>query len=224
MKDWIHSKTKIYSKRIFDVSFSTVLIILLSPVFLLIAIAVRISSRGPIFFSQKRLGKYGKEFYILKFRTMIDNAENMGTGIYSYADDTRITKTGRILRGTSLDELPQLFNIFAGSMSFVGPRPPITYELGNYSEFDNTLKKRFIVKPGVTGYAQINGRNELSWDDKISNDIKYIDDYSKKGLLLDVKIIIKTIHKILLREGTHEIEENYESDKKWTDKAEGKKG
>ncbi len=224
MKDWIHSKTKIYSKRIFDVSFSTVLIILLSPVFLLIAIAVKISSRGPIFFSQKRLGKYGKEFYILKFRTMIDNAENMGTGIYSYAGDTRITKIGRILRGTSLDELPQLFNIFAGSMSFVGPRPPITYELGNYSEFDSTLKKRFIVKPGVTGYAQINGRNELSWDEKISNDIKYIDDYSKKGLLLDVKIIIKTIHKILLREGTHEIEDNYESDKKWTDKAGGKKG
>jgi undecaprenyl phosphate N,N'-diacetylbacillosamine 1-phosphate transferase len=224
MKDWIHSKAKIYSKRIFDVSFSIVLIILLSPVYILVAIAVKISSRGPILFSQKRLGQYGKEFYILKFRTMVANAENIGTGIFSYAGDTRITKIGSILRGTSLDEIPQLFNIFAGSMSFVGPRPPITYELGNYSEFNNTLKKRFIVKPGVTGYAQINGRNELSWDEKISNDLKYIDDYSKEGLFLDAKIIIKTIYKILLREGTHEIEENYESDKKWTEKAGGKKG
>jgi len=222
MTDWLHSENKLGLKRIFDVSLASVLIILFSPLFLVIAISVKLTSKGPIIFKQKRLGQHGKEFYILKFRSMVENAENTGSGIFSYANDPRITKIGRILRATSLDEIPQLFNIMDGSMSFVGPRPAITYELGNYNEFDDTLKKRFIVKPGVTGYSQIMGRNELSWDEKISNDLKYIDDYSQKGLFLDIKIIIKTIYKILLMEGNYENAENYESDKKWIEKAKKK--
>jgi len=143
---------------------------------------------------------------------MVVGAERMGTGLFNYSNDPRVTKVGRFLRDYSLDELPQLFNILKGDMSFVGPRPPVTYELGDYKNFDGLLKQRFIMKPGVTGLAQINGRNELSWDEKIVFDNKYITDFRRFGILLDIKILFITVFKVLRNEGSHELEKNAEKD------------
>ena len=139
---------------------------------------------------------------------MVENAETMGTGLFNYKDDHRVTRVGQFLRKTSLDELPQLFNILKGEMSFVGPRPPVTYELGNYNEFSDELKKRFIVKPGVTGFAQIKGRNELSWDEKIQYDLNYIESFYKWGILLDLKILITTVFVVFFMIGNNEKIEN----------------
>lgn len=202
-----------FLKRTFDVLFSIIGILVFIPFFIIIAIVIKIDSKGPIFFKQKRIGLDGKFFSILKFRSMIVNAEKVGTGIFNYKDDPRVTKIGKFLRGYSMDELPQIFNILSGDMSFVGPRPPVTYELGDYEHFEDELKKRFKVKPGVTGYAQINGRNELSWDEKIKFDNQYIKDFHKWGVLLDIKIIVVTIIKVIKREGSHELLENAEKDK-----------
>lgn len=187
-------------------------IALFFPVYIIIAIIVKIDSKGPIFFKQLRLGKDGKEYYIYKFRSMVVNAEKMGTGLFNYANDPRVTKVGNFIRNTSLDEIPQIFNILKGDMSFVGPRPPVNYELGNYKDFTGELKKRFRVKPGVTGYAQVNGRNELSWDEKIVFDNKYIEDFYKWGILLDIRIIFITIIKVIKNEGSVELEENAKAD------------
>jgi lipopolysaccharide/colanic/teichoic acid biosynthesis glycosyltransferase len=144
---------------------------------------------------------------------MVENAENMGTGLFNYENDPRVTKIGSFMRNTSIDELPQIFNIIKGEMSFVGPRPPVTYELGDYKDFDDNLKRRFIVKPGVTGIAQISGRNELSWVEKIKFDLEYVSYFYKWGLLLDVKILIVTFFKVIRMEGSHELVENEELDK-----------
>lgn len=199
-------------KRGFDFIFVIVFILFFSPIMLIIAIAVKLDSKGPIIFKQLRLGRNGKEYYIFKFRSMIVDAEKQGTGLFNYANDPRVTKLGKFIRSTSLDELPQLFNVLKGEMSFVGPRPPVYYELGNYKDFDGNLKKRFSVKPGVTGYAQINGRNEISWDEKIIFDNKYIEDFYKWGILLDLKIIIITVVKVFKNEGAYELKENSEKD------------
>src|SRR5699024_1422348 len=121
----------------------------------------------------KRLGENGKKFEIYKFRTMIENAEKMGTGIFTSDEDPRITKVGHFLRKTSLDELPQIINIIKGEMSFVGPRPPVPYHPYKYDDYNEIQKKRFTVKPGVTGMAQVYGRNTLSWDERIEHDVKY---------------------------------------------------
>ena len=201
-----------FLKRVFDIVFSVLLLLALLPFFIFIAIAILIDSKGPIFFKQPRLGLKGKVFNIYKFRSMVVGAERMGTGLFNYSNDPRVTKVGRFLRDYSLDELPQLFNILKGDMSFVGPRPPVTYELGDYKNFDGLLKQRFIMKPGVTGLAQINGRNELSWDEKIVFDNKYISDFSRFGILLDIKILFITVFKVLRNEGSHELEKNAEKD------------
>lgn len=201
------------SKRFFDILFSIFGIVFLSPVWLLIAIAIKLDSRGSIIFKQDRLGKDGKGFKIYKFRSMVVNAENMGTGLFNYADDPRVTPVGHFLRNLSLDELPQFFNILIGNMSFVGPRPPVTYELGKPDDWDEKTICRFEMKPGVTGLAQINGRNELSWEEKIDFDLQYIHLFQKWGILLDLKIIVITLIKILKREGNYELEENAEKDR-----------
>jgi lipopolysaccharide/colanic/teichoic acid biosynthesis glycosyltransferase len=201
-----------YIKRLFDLIFSIVGIIILIPIFLIIAIAIKLDSKGPIIFKQARIGKNGRLYNIYKFRSMIVNAENTGTGLFNYADDPRVTKVGNFLRNNSLDELLQFFNILKGEMSIVGPRPPVTYELGNYVDFDISLKRRFTVNPGVTGLAQIKGRNELSWDEKIEYDLQYIDRFQKWGILLDIKIIFITIIKLVTREGNYELPENAEKD------------
>lgn len=156
-----------YIKRIFDIVISIMALVILSPLLLIIGLAIKIGSKGPIFFTQKRLGKNGKEFNIYKFRTMVDNAENMGRGIFITESDNRITNIGKILRITSLDELPQLINVIKGDMSIVGPRPPLTYYPYVYDDYDFEKKQRFNVRPGITGYAQIKGRNNLNWNEKI---------------------------------------------------------
>lgn len=196
------------SKRIFDILLSGVMLILLVPIMAIIALVIKLDSSGPVIFKQQRVGKHGKEFTIFKFRTMIVNAEKMGTGLDSFANDSRVTKIGKFLRKTSLDELPQLFNILIGDMSFVGPRPPVTYHPYKYEEYPPIPKRRFEVKPGVTGYAQINGRNELSWDEKFKFDLYYIENMS---FWFDLKILVMTFFKVLKMEGSYDIEQNKKS-------------
>ena len=178
-------------KRMFDFIASLLGLIILSPLFLIITILIKIDSPGPVFFKQVRGGKDNKYFKIYKFRTMCNNAEKMGLGYKTNSNDSRITKVGNILRKTSLDELPQLINIVKGEMSIVGPRPALTVQTDNYDPYE---RKRLNVRPGVTGYAQVNGRNSLSWDEKIELDRYYVDKFS---LLLDIKILFKTIGVVL---------------------------
>lgn len=188
-------------KRLLDIILSLVMLFLLMPLFLVIAIMIKLDSEGRIIFKQLRVGKLGKNFYIFKFRTMIENAEKKGTGLNSYRNDKRVTKIGKILRETSLDELPQLLNILKGDMSFIGPRPPVTYHPYEYKNYPFNAKKRFKVRPGVTGYAQINGRNELGWDEKFIYDEYYVDNMN---IFLDMRIFIMTIIKVLKMEGSYD--------------------
>ena len=193
-----------YLKRFIDVAGSSVALLIFFPAFIAISILVKISSPGPILFRQLRLGINGKPFEMLKFRTMHHNTEESGTGLFSYKDDPRITKVGNFLRKASLDEIPQLINVLGGSMSLVGPRPPVTYELGKWEEYTENMKIRFEVKPGITGLAQISGRNELDWDTKIQFDNKYVSLYKKWGVLIDMYIFLKTIWVVILGRNTIE--------------------
>ncbi|EMH4534745.1 TPA: sugar transferase [Morganella morganii subsp. morganii] len=203
-----------FIKRTFDIIFSLIGIIICSPVFIIVPILIKIDSPGPVFFKQARIGKDGKIFYIYKFRSMVVNAENMENGLFNTKDDPRITRLGNFLRNSSLDEVPQFINIMKGDMSFVGPRPPVTYELGSYDSWNEELKKSFSVKPGVTGLAQVSGRNELNWDQKTVFNLRYIENQKKYGLLYDIKIILLTIYKVIKNEGSHELEDNVEQDRK----------
>ncbi|MHA6643019.1 sugar transferase [Mesorhizobium sp. A623] len=179
-------------KRLFDIVGALVGIVLLSPVLLGIALWIVIDSGWPIFYLGDRLGKNGRVFRMYKFRSMVVNAEHMEEGLFSYEGDRRITQPGRYIRATSLDELPQLFNILKGDMSFVGPRPAVIDELGSYADFNDRLKRRFVMNPGLTGLAQISGRNSLNWDQKIEYDLQYIDRFNKYGILEDLRIILVT--------------------------------
>jgi undecaprenyl phosphate N,N'-diacetylbacillosamine 1-phosphate transferase len=201
-------------KRIFDIFFGILGLLIFFPLFILIGVSIKIDSRGPIFFKQERVGLHKKIYSIYKFRTMVVNAENMGTGIFNMKNDSRVTRVGNFLRNTSLDEIPQFINIIMGSMSFVGPRPPVSYELGNLQKLTQEFNDRFRMKPGVTGLAQVNGRNELSWDEKVEYDNKYIELFKKYGILIDIKLILLTIVKIIKNEGSHETTENVERDMK----------
>lgn len=192
------------AKRVLDITVSLSLLALLWPVMLLAALAIKLDSSGPILFKQARLGLRGRAFDMMKFRTMVVGAEQIGTGLYNFEDDPRVTRVGRILRITSIDELPQLFNVLSGTMSLVGPRPPVTYELGDLGELEWRKKRRFVVRPGVTGLAQINGRNELSWDQKIAHDLEYIEKLRKYGILLDIYILLRTIIRVLRMDGSHD--------------------
>lgn len=180
-------------KRLVDIVVALIGLIVASPLICVIAIWIKLDSKGPVLFVQKRLGKDGRPFPMYKFRTMVQNAENMSEGLFSYSDDKRITGPGKCIRPASLDELPQLINVLKGDMSIVGPRPPVTYELGNYEDFDATLRSRFVVKPGITGLAQVTGRNALNWDEKIVFDLKYIERFRKYGILEDFRILLLTI-------------------------------
>lgn len=179
-------------KRLLDIIGASIALIIFFPILVAISLAIKLSSPGPIFFRQERLGKHGLPFEMLKFRSMMDGTEKRGTGLYTYENDPRITKVGGFLRKASLDELPQLFNVLGGSMSLVGPRPPVTYELGPWEEYTAHMKRRFDVKPGITGLAQVSGRNDLDWDTKIEFDNRYVDLYEKKGILVDIKILLLT--------------------------------
>ena len=200
------------TKRIVDIVFGIIGLLVVSQLFIIIAIAIKIDSKGSVFFKQARLGIDKKPYMIYKFRSMITDAENMGTGIFNMKNDSRVTKVGQFLRDTSLDEFPQFINIIKGDMSFVGPRPPVTYELGDLDELTQEFNDRFRIKPGVTGLAQVSGRNELSWDEKVKFDNQYIEDFYKWGILLDIKLVLLTIWKVAKNEGSHETSENVEKD------------
>jgi len=178
-------------KRLFDVLAATILLVISSPVLLIAAIAIKLESKGPIIFKQVRLGKNAKEFYIYKFRTMVVNAE--AGGVYSDNNDPRVTRVGGILRKTSIDELPQLVNIIKGEMSFIGPRPPLTYHPWPVSEYSEEQIRMFEVCPGITGWAQVNGRKEVEWNRRIELNVWYIDNLS---LWLDIKILFMTVFKV----------------------------
>jgi|SRR5690625_626911 len=190
-------KMYIKLKRIIDFILSLILIIVLSPLLIIIAILVKLDSKGPVIFKQSRIGKNGTTFKVWKYRTMVDNAEKMGTGLATAEKDPRITRVGKILRRTSIDEMPQLINVLLGDMSFIGPRPAPIIHLEKYSEFE---RHRLKVLPGVTGWAQVNGRNKLTWPERIKKDIWYVNNIS---ILLDIKIILKTIKVVLLSEGVY---------------------
>ena len=181
-------------KRILDVVISLIALIILSPILLIVAIAIEIESKGPVIFKQQRIGKDGKVFNIYKFRSMVVGAEKMGTGVYSKKGDNRVTKVGKFIRMTSIDELPQLVNILKGEMSIIGPRPVLTYHPWKYEEYTEEQLKRFNVRPGVTGWAQVHGRKDVEWYERIKLDVYYVENIS---FLLDVKIFFKTIIQVL---------------------------
>jgi lipopolysaccharide/colanic/teichoic acid biosynthesis glycosyltransferase len=189
-------------KRTLDIVLSLCGLLVLSPLFAIVAVLVKLDSPGPVFFLQDRLGRNGKPFRIVKFRTMVKNAENLGEGLrVSTADDPRITRVGRILRQTSLDELPQLINVLKGDMSLVGPRPPATYHPYNgYAAYPEWAKKRFEMRPGITGLAQVMARNSVSWDERIRLDVDYVEGFS---LWKDVKMLWDTVRIVVLRESIY---------------------
>lgn len=179
-------------KRLFDLFFAALGVVILSPVLLLIALLVRIYHGSPVLFTQQRPGFKGRPFFIYKFRTMTDTRDAEGRLL---PDAQRLTRLGRFLRAASLDELPELFNVLRGEMSLVGPRPLLMQYLDRYTP---EQARRHEVLPGITGWAQVNGRNALSWEDKFRLDVWYVDHWS---LWLDVKILLLTVWKVLKREG-----------------------
>ena len=191
-------------KRLFDILSTLIVIILLIPIWIIIPIAIKCDSKGPVFFKQERRTKKGKVFKMLKFRSMVVNAESMGTGLFNYENDPRVTKVGRFLRNTSIDELPQLFNIFAGQMSVVGPRPCVKNELGDFDTLNKKYKKRFQMKAGLTGLAQTKGRNDIEWDKKVELDNEYIDKFRKYGVFYDIKILFMSVIKVFKKEDIYE--------------------
>ncbi|NMA49678.1 MAG: sugar transferase [Tissierellia bacterium] len=180
-------------KRILDIIISLFGLIILSPLLLIVAIAIKLESKGPVIFQQDRLGLNGKVFKIYKFRSMCVGAEKQGSGQYSFTGDPRVTKVGRFIRATSIDEFPQFINILKGDMSIIGPRPTLTYHPWPLEEYTEEQRRRFTVRPGVTGWAQINGRKDVLWERRMEFDVEYVDNLS---LTLDLKIFLKTIIKV----------------------------
>lgn len=201
-----------FIKRLFDIVSSSLAIVVLSPLWVVVSIMIKCDSKGPVFFRQGRRTKDGRVFEMLKFRSMVVDAEKKGAGLFNYKDDPRVTKVGRFLRDSSIDELPQLFNILKGDMSVVGPRPCVTYELGDFDTLNKRYKKRFEMKAGLTGLAQVKGRNDISWDDKVGYDNEYIDLYNKYGVLIDIKILFDSVLKVFKKENIYENKENEDMD------------
>lgn len=193
-----------FLKRFFDILICSVALIILMPLWIVVAIAIKCDSKGPVFFAQERRTKNGRVFKMYKFRSMVVNAENMGAGLFNYENDPRVTKTGRFLRNTSIDELPQLWNVIKGDLSIVGPRPCVKYELGDFETLNKKYKKRFEVRAGITGLAQVKGRNENSWEEKVTYDNVYIDQFKKQGIWLDIKIIVGTVAKVFKKQDIYE--------------------
>lgn len=186
-----------YGKRVLDFLFAAAGLVLLSPVMLLTALAVAIDSGLPVIFRQERIGKDGKVFRMYKFRSMKVGAEHTGSGVYSKAGDARVTRVGQFLRASSLDELPQLVNIIKGDMSFVGPRPVLTYHPWTYEKYTKEQSEMFTVRPGITGWAQVNGRKTVEWNRRIALNVWYARNVT---ILLDLKIFFLTIKKVLRNE------------------------
>ncbi len=184
-------------KRFSDIVISLFALILLSPLMLFTSLAIKLDSEGPVIFKQERLGYKAKVFHIYKFRSMCENAEQMGTGQYSFAGDMRVTKVGKFIRATSIDELPQLINVLKGEMSLVGFRPPLTYHPWDISEYTDEQLRMFDVRPGITGWAQVNGRKHTEWHERIRLNVYYVDHIS---LFLDIKILFMTVFSVLKNE------------------------
>ena len=177
-------------KPVMDFFLSVIALILLSPVFLIVGLSIKINSKGPVFFRQERLGKNGHVFRIVKFRTMVDSAIEKGTGLITFENDPRITQVGTFLRKTSLDEIPQLINIIKGEMSLIGPRPPVTYYPYKFENYNDFEKKRFQVKPGISGLAAIRCREIHDWSINIPIDVEYVE---KVSFYLDTKLFIQSL-------------------------------
>lgn len=183
-----------YIKRFIDVLIGLIVLIFLWPVMLITAIVIKLDSPGPIIFRQKRIGYKTKVFEIYKFRSMQVNSEHTGSGVYSNKNDSRVTRVGRIIRATSIDELPQAVNILMGDMSLIGPRPPLTYHPWPAEEYTKEQLRMFDVRPGITGWAQIHGRKDVEWHKRIKLNVWYVDHCSFR---LDVIIFLRTIIKVL---------------------------
>ena len=208
-KHEIKSKEKevyLYVKRALDIIISLIGLILLSPVFIIISLAIKLESKGPVFFGHTRIGKNGKTIKIYKFRSMVQNAEDLIKNFtpeqmkeykenYKLTNDPRITKVGNFLRKTSLDELPQLVNIIKGDLSIIGPRPVVAEELKKYEE---NIDKFLSVTPGLTGYWAANGRSNTSYEERIKMELYYIDNMS---FMMDIKVFFKTIVSVLKKDG-----------------------
>ena len=195
-----------WNKRILDCVLSFIGLIILSPLFVIVAVLIKVSDRnGPVFFTQVRVGKDGKEFKIYKFRSMYSNAEEqleqllkyneISGAMFKMKDDPRITKVGKVIRKTSIDELPQLLNVLKGEMSLVGPRPPLQREVANYTEYE---KQRLLIKPGCTGLWQVSGRNTVNFKEMVEMDLTYI---QNRSTLLDIIIMLKTVKGMIVGEG-----------------------
>lgn len=192
-----------FAKRAFDLVASTLAIVLLSPLMLVLAIIVRTTSPGPALFRQERVGRHGNRFHMLKFRSMVVDAEQqletlrahqaeLGNEVlFKMRDDPRVTRVGKAMRKFSLDELPQIFNVFAGSMSLIGPRPPLPAEVEKYAEH---VHRRFLMKPGITGAWQVGGRSTLSWEESVRLDLSYVENWT---LANDLLILFKTVRVVL---------------------------
>jgi exopolysaccharide biosynthesis polyprenyl glycosylphosphotransferase len=196
-----------FAKRLTDVFLAGVGLVILAPVMLVISLMIRSSSSGPVLFAQTRIGLNGRQFRMWKFRTMVSNAEELLPGLADQRDrgnevlfkmsaDPRVTSVGRFLRRFSLDELPQLFNVLAGSMSVVGPRPPLPREVQQYADH---VHRRFLVKPGITGLWQVSGRSTLSWEESVRLDLSYVENWTLAG---DLVILLKTVRAALFPQNT----------------------
>lgn len=194
-------------KNILDQILALILLIVIFPLMLIIWIIIKMESKGPAIFIQERLGYRGEPFKFYKFRSMVKESENRGSGVYSFKGDPRITRFGRIIRAASLDELPQLWNILKGEMSFIGPRPVLINHPWPPEEYTDFQKKRFTVRPGVTGLAQINGRREILWKERIEWDVKYIHTMS---FIMDLYILYKTIGIVFGNKKNHNIKKTDE--------------
>lgn len=184
-----------YFKRLMDIILSLVALVLLSPIMLIVALLVKIKLGSPIIFKQERPGLNEKIFTMYKFRTMTDERDKKGDLL---ANNIRLIKFGKILRSTSIDELPELVNVLKGDMSLVGPRPLLVEYLPRYNKYQG---RRHEVRPGITGLAQVNGRNAISWEDKFNYDVDYVDNYS---LVMDIKILLQTVLKVFKRENVNQ--------------------
>lgn len=195
-------------KRLFDVVASVIGVVVISPVLLIIAICIKVDDpHGPVFYTQTRVGKDGHEFKIIKFRSMVSNADELlaklqdqnevDGAMFKMKDDPRITRVGRVIRKYSLDELPQLINVVTGSMSIVGPRPPLVSEVEQYTEYD---KQRLLVTPGATGMWQVGGRNDVDFDEMVRLDLTYI---QNRSVWLDLKIMLETVKVMIKPNGAY---------------------
>ena len=181
-------------KRVIDILISFLVLLVFCWLYAIIALLIKLTSKGPVIFKQKRLGRGGKEFSIYKFRSMCVGAETTGSGVYSGKGDARVTKIGKIIRATSIDELPQMINILKGDMSLIGPRPPLTYHPWPLEEYTDEQRRMFEVRPGITGWAQVNGRKEVEWHRRIELNVWYVDHVS---FGLDIKILFMTLFKVV---------------------------